>query len=311
MTINMLLSYAYHARANLAEEKRNIHCGRLMIDSGAFTAHTTGKTIHLKEYAEYLDHWKGHWDHAVTLDVIGDPAKSKVNTRKLHNQGLPVMPVFTRGESLKEFDAMVKDVGYVCVGGGVGMSTKQLTQRTALLQRRAEQLGGGIHALGVGSTRMLRSARPYSADSSNISGSLAFGKLYFFDGIHLRNLNVKDRKSLTRYRQELSLAGFDLQYFHRHGRIPSGTDNRIAIASRSAVGAAAAAEHLRHRIPVTAPTSTPDNDGIHIYLASSGDWSNRAIHKASAIIHSKTPPAVWRKYGRHHDCEYTPKSVTA
>lgn len=309
MTINLLLSYAFHAKTDLAEAKRNIHCGRLMIDSGAFTAHSTGKHISLTEYAEYLEHWKGHWDHAVTLDVIGDPAASKVNTRKLHERGLPVMPVFTRGESLKEFDAMVRDVGYVCLGGGVGMSTRQLVQRTALLQRRAEDLGGGVHALGIGSTRMLRSARPFSADSSNISGSLAFGKLYFFDGVNLQNLNVSNRADLNRHRKHLSLAGFDLRYFHKHGRIPMGTENRIGIATRSALGAAAAAEHLRPRLPVLAPDNVDDEQGLHTYLASSGDWSNRAIFRASSMIHSKNPPAVWRKYGRRHDCKFSPKAV--
>lgn len=305
MTVNMLLSYAYHAKTDIAEVKGAARCGRVMIDSGAFTAHSLGKHISLDEYAEFLETWEGYYDHAVTLDVVGDPAKSKVNTAKLHARGLPVMPVFTRGESIKEFDAMVKDVGYVCVGGGVGMSTKAVTKRAALLQRRAEDLGGGIHALGVGSTRMLRSIRPYSADSSNIANSLGYGMLYFFDGTNLRNLSVSQRDHLLKYRRHLSDAEFDLDYYFKHGRIPTGQGNesRVRIASSSAVGAAAATEYLRTRYPVPAPHSTNDTDGHHTYLAVT-DWSTTVAMRASAWIHGDNPPRTWKRFGRTHNCEY-------
>lgn len=306
MTVNLLLSYAYHAKTDLAHAKGSIHCGRLMIDSGAFSAHSVGKKISLDEYAEYLEHWEGFYDHAVTLDVIGDPAASKKNTAKLHARGLPVMPVFTRGESVKEFDAMVRDVGYVCVGGGVGMSVKQVTRRAALLQRRAESLGGGIHALGIGSTRMLRAARPYSADSSNISGSLAFGKLYFFDGTNLQNVNANEREKMNRHRLPLTEAGFDLDYFFKHGRIPKGNENRIRIATRSAIGAAASAEYLRNRYHVPAPDQTEDDDGHHTYLAVAGDWSAESVFRASALIHSDDPPKTWQRYGQKHSCKFLP-----
>jgi hypothetical protein len=117
VAVNLLLSYAFHSATKLSDVRRDLVCGRLMIDSGAFTAWTKGYKIDVDEYAEFLERWRGCWDHAITLDVIGDGKASARNTRKLHERGLPVMPVFTRGDTLADFDAMVAEVGYVCVGG--------------------------------------------------------------------------------------------------------------------------------------------------------------------------------------------------
>ncbi|GAA1246616.1 hypothetical protein GCM10009609_07640 [Pseudonocardia aurantiaca] len=200
MAVNLLLSYAFHESTDLAKLRRGLVCGQLLLDSGAFTAHTTGRTITLDAYAKFLERWRGCWDHAITLDVIGDPRKTAAHTRKLHERGLPVMPVFTRGDSVTEFDAMVRDAGYVAVGGTVGLGTKPQRERVTMLQRRAQDLGGGIHALGVGAISTLRPARPYSADASSVSGAFRFGTVVYFD--RLRD----DRHRVPGYRRRLDQA---------------------------------------------------------------------------------------------------------
>ena len=73
MSLNLLLSYAFHAKTDLARIRAAMPCGRIMIDSGAFTAYTKGQAVDIVAYAEYLEHWRGCWDHAITLDAIGDP----------------------------------------------------------------------------------------------------------------------------------------------------------------------------------------------------------------------------------------------
>jgi len=300
--VNVLLSYAFHDKTDLAKVRKSLVCGRMMIDSGAFTAYTTGKTIHLKDYAEYLETWRGQWDHAVTLDVIGDPAGSKRQTTKLHAMGLPVMPVFTRGESIKEFDAMVKDVGYVCVGGMVGLPPAIVEKRTALLQRRAEQNGGGIHALGVGAIPTLRRAKPYSADASNVSGAFRFGTILCFDGERVINMPVSDKAKLRKHADHLAAHDIDVAKLATTGRMPSGSTGRPELMRGMSLSYAAADEWLKPRTKAPVPHGTTDVPGTHLY---SSIVAGFLLDPATALdkeLHEGYNPRIWARHGRNHQC---------
>lgn len=278
MAVNLLLSYAFHERTNIGAVRRNLVCGRLMVDSGAFTAWSKGRPISLDAYAGFLERWRGCWDHAITLDVIGDGKASAANTRKLHERGLPVMPVFTRGDSLAEFDAMVADVGYVCAGGLVGLPTKTQLARVQMLQRRAQDAGGGIHALGIGSMATLRAARPYSADASSVSGAFRFGTVVFFDGREIRNVPITDRARLARNRDHLRAHGVDLAKLATTGRMPGQHDGRKQLMQAMSLAYACADEWLRASHPVPPPRRLAQA-GTHLFSsisphASEADWAS-------------------------------------
>ena len=302
LTANVLLSYAYHQKTDLADVHRKLRCGQTMIDSGAFTAHTLGKQISLKEYAEYLQHWQGYWDHAITLDVIGDMQGTARNTRKLHEMGIPVMPVFTRGGKIADFDAMVKDVGYVCLGGMVGMRTSAIIKRVGMLQQRAESMGGGVHALGVGSTRMLRAARPYSADASNVSQAPRFGSLYYYNGIDIRSLNISDRPAMRRHADKLLAQNAPLASYIESGRRPSGNSKLAQFAEVNSYSHIAAAQHLLERTPVNTPRGMKDSKGLHMYMAMVPGANLDGVLDAAQRIHSSNPPRIWKQYGKRHKC---------
>lgn len=228
MAVNLLLSYAFHGTrmldTDLGAVRRELVCGRLMVDSGAFTAYRTGKPVDLVEYAEWLERWRGTWDHAVTLDVIGNPTASHRQTARLHSRGLPVMPVFTIGDKLAEFDAMVRDSRYVCVGGLVGRGVQRpVRDRIAMLQRRAAETGGGIHALGVGNAESLRRAHPYSADASVISAAFQYGNVVYWDGRRVHNCGVREKRAqLIRDRDHITAQDIPLGALLRAGRLPAG-----------------------------------------------------------------------------------------
>jgi len=264
MAVNLLLSYAFHADTNLDRIRASLVCGRLMIDSGAFTAHSLGKQIDRTEYAEYLERWAGVYDYAISLDVIGDPAGTKANTRWLHERGIPVMPVFTTGDSLAEFDAMVRESRYVCVGGLVGMPKPQQEARIKMLQRRAVALGGGIHTLGVGSLGTLARCRPFSADSSAVSGSYRFGTVVVFTGRAVTSIAVTDRAKLTKHREALRAHGIDLAGLVRSGRMPGGP-GRHQLTRAMSVAYAVADEYLKRNFPVPSPWA--GGGGVHLYSA--------------------------------------------
>lgn len=329
MAVNLLLSYAFHADTKLDAVRRDLVCGLLMIDSGAFTAHTKGRPVSLDAYAVYLERWRGCWDHAVTLDVIGDGKASAANTRKLHARGLPVMPVFTRGDSVAEFDAMVRDVGYVCVGGLVGLPKAVQIKRVGLLQRRAQNLGGGIHALGIGSMDTLRATRPYSADASSVSGAFRFGSVVYFDGNTIRKVSVTDTAKLRRDHAHLRAHGIDLGLLARTGRMPGKEAGRQRLMQAMSLAYASADEWLKRTGPVAAPGAR--RPGTHLYSSLGGDAADvaasaavdRALHHPGPhLYNSITPefalapsagldrelhvaasvPPIWRTYGRTHTC---------
>lgn len=294
MAVNLLLSYAFHEGTDLAAIRRNLVCGLLMADSGAFTAHTKGRAITLDGYAAFLEKWRGCWDYAVTLDAIGDGRATAANTRKLHARGLPVMPVFTRGDTLTDFDAMVRDVGYVCVGGLVGLPAQAQVARVGMLQRRALDAGGGIHALGIGSIPALRAARPYSSDASSVSSAFKFGVLVYFDGQRIRTVAATDRVRLARDREHLLAHGINLARIVSTGRLPNQGNGRQDLMQAMSLAYAAADEVLK-RSPVPAPERL--HDGPHLYSslgrAADAEWSaqvDRRLHPGPHLFVSPAQP---------------------
>jgi hypothetical protein len=294
MSVNVLLSFAFWPNKDLAEVRKDLVCGKLMVDSGAFTAYTIGQTIKLSDYANYLKTWQGHWDHAVTLDTIGDPVATRRSTRALHEMGLPVMPVFTRGESVKEFEAMVRDCGYVCVGGGVGMSQEVLVRRTQLLQRRAAELGGGIHALGMGAVSLVRQAMPYSADSSNISNTFQYGNIRYFNGREIKSCKVNNKKYLLAHWEELRAHGINVADLAANGRMPKGVI-RTQLMQAMSLAYACADEWLHSVGSVPVPHGVRDpRTGPHLYSSICGGHLLPGVIGLDYRLHQGYAPPIWR-----------------
>lgn len=304
MALNILLSYALHADTKLDRVRAGLMCGRLLIDSGAFTAHTKGRPISIDAYAEYLERWRGCWDHAITLDVIGDHAATARNTRILHDRGLPVMPVFTRGGRVEDFRAMVRDVGFVCVGGLVGMPKPDQVRRVGPLQRIAEDLGGGIHALGIGSLETLRKTRPYSADASSVSGSYRFGTVTYFDGQRVKAVGLTDTAKLRADHAVIRDHGIDLARLATERRMPGNRDGgRQALMRAMTLAYVAADEQLkRPGVPPAAPGLAP---GTHLYTSMGANIPDvMATAQLDQQLHSPDAdvPPIWRRYRRSHTC---------
>ena len=189
------------------------------------------------------------------------------------------MPVFTMGETLAELDAMVREHRYVAVGGLVGgglrvgrESIGPLTRRLGMLQRRALDAGGGIHALGVGSCQILHAARTYSADTSTAESVTNYGNVLFYDGRGLRQVHActpRDPRwrDTLRWRDHILAHGIDLAAVARHGRIPARSKRALMIGF--VTGYACADEMLR-RHDVLPPTGGPPGTILYIAPASSG-----------------------------------------
>lgn len=300
MAVNLLMSYAYHAGTDLADIRSRMPCGRIMIDSGAFTAFTTGKVIKFDEYADYLKNSAGLWDHAVTLDTIGDPVATAKNTTKLHRMGIPVMPVFTVGGKLPEFDAMVRDVGYVCVGGTVGMDKEQQIRRLAMLQRRAQDLGGGTHALGVGSESALRRIRPYSSDASSLTYLMRFGMVFYWDGKKVTYVTATSRHTKNpNHARDLAKHGVNVSTLFDGKKISREVPPEQIIGKLS-YAYAIVDEVLRAEKKVPVPTGINDDPGTHLYNSMAGKGLAEAVADLDGQVHSGKHAHVWSPYHPKH-----------
>lgn len=309
MALNLLASYAYAQRWDMAELRGALRCGRLLVDSGAFTAYKTGRRITVGEYASWLEQWRGAWDYAITLDVIGDPATSRRQTRKLHARGLPVVPVFTVGDTIDEFRAMVRDSGYVAVGGLVGIKANSAKiARLRLLQRRAEELGGGIHALGIGSMPTLRAARCYTADASTAASVAQYGMVAFYDGRLIRQVmpsNDKDRPTLVAYRDALIGHGLDVAALLRERRVPTGEGRPMVLRAQMLAYSLADEDLLRHDVP---PPRGATGPGTRLFVAIDDEGRAHRVAAWDASFHDgpAAAPRSWQRVARRHVCERAP-----
>ncbi len=213
MSVDLLLSYAFHARTDMAEVREALGPHqRLMIDSGAFTAFTKGKPVDIKQYAKFLDKWRDVFDYAMTLDVIGDTEATQRNLEWLLGEGHDVIPIYTARAPFSEFERLAERFDYIAYGGLVGVPPN--LQRAALRHAVsvAHSYGCRVHALGQASLRAFRLTGTDSGDSSRASAGPLSDSATLFDPRTHANVAVRLRggRWSPRQRRLLSMWGLDL-----------------------------------------------------------------------------------------------------
>lgn len=146
---------------------------RLLVDSGAFSAHNSGVPIELDDYCAFLDELaeSGLSFKAVQLDVIGDPKATWKNFVTMKKRGYDVLPVFTRGASERDLERMYGEADYVLVGGMVGHNDNHRFLKW-LMPRVAKRK---THWLGFTKPDLIKAYRPTSVDSTSWNGAVVRG----------------------------------------------------------------------------------------------------------------------------------------
>jgi hypothetical protein len=160
---------------------------RILIDSGAFTAFTTGKVIKLEEYGEWALNFKKQWESKVrsleffNLDVIGSQEKSNINLHRLEKMGLQTIPIFTYKADIKHLEYYLRNYEYIGLGGLVGRPAKEIQQwldycfKYIIKYKKETGILRKIHLLGVTKQEFLERYPCYSCDSSGWVACLRFG----------------------------------------------------------------------------------------------------------------------------------------
>lgn len=170
----------------------------VIVDSGAFTAHTTGKPMTVTMLADYISEFMAV--HAptvervsfVSLDVIGDQQQTWRNFDELQRMGVPVCPVLSaRAVGPHDIDRAFEH-DYIFIGGiassGAGgrVVLDPIYKRLLALAEKHGRLPK-THLLGFTRDDLLRYPA-YSCDSSSWISVLRYG-----DSVHSKRLGVKSR----------------------------------------------------------------------------------------------------------------------
>lgn len=119
----------------------------------------------------------------LTADVIGDPIKTRENTRYLERVvGRKPIPVFHVQNSLDVLEEMIaEDHDVIAIGGSVFVSRQE---RVRIFGEIFKRFGdrANFHALGLGTTELLLRHPWFSADASTWLNGRIFRKLITLAG---------------------------------------------------------------------------------------------------------------------------------
>lgn len=172
-----------------------------IIDSGAFTAFKTGKTIDLDHYIRFLHETKIPYEWYFTLDKIGDSKKTKENYEEMKKQGLLPVPIFTRGDTEESYWEYYNDRKFIGIGGIAGT-----TGNKKFLYSCQEKFAKGTkqHWLGFWQKDFLIHYKPYSCDTMTWYRNKMFGDVYYYKNKQLiqipkisRHLGEDNKSSLS------------------------------------------------------------------------------------------------------------------
>lgn len=169
----------------------------LFIDSGAYSAFTSGKPIQIEDYAKYLEKHKDIATLYANLDVIGGTIEQNdVNQTYLEERGFNPTPVHHFGESMEWLQELSRrKYNKIALGGLVGVKKwlQMVYLRACADILKREESPPLIHVFGMSPTPELIEIYPWdSFDSSSVFGA----RFNQFTGPYGNRLKMSDLKGI-------------------------------------------------------------------------------------------------------------------
>lgn len=284
--IRYMLSYWYYRRVDMAAVAAESGLPvRMMVDSGAFSAHElrgSSEGVKLADYAAWLTDWWPLITTAINLDVISNPVASARNQLALEERGLPVVPVWHSGSPYAELEALCRDYRYVAVGGPAVSEPRRdlLLAMSAKATLIAREHGTVLHGLGRSGSDDLSAIPWYSVDASSWLHAAFNGNFILYgDGRIERSIRftrAREHAAALRAHGVDPALITDLSY----GRLGSRTDrDQYRIEMHQLKRAAAIAWRRfeaylreRHRVP---PPPGQEGEGTLVYMVALNNVSDR------------------------------------
>lgn len=187
----LLVSYVYIKEFD--RQREDLHFRDWVMDSGAFSAWKSGKTIDLDHFIDVCLE-RMETDPQLTeifaLDVIGDWRGGLANTEYMWKKGVPAIPTYHPGEPWDVLTGIAKDYPKIGLGATIGMKGKG----DWFGQCFARVWPARIHGLGLMGEDLLMKYPFESVDAANWEmGPLCFGRWKSFGNA---KLNIRGNHNL-------------------------------------------------------------------------------------------------------------------
>ena len=171
---NILASFHYFKKKQELIKDCVLKGYNVFIDSGAFSAENSGKSIDINEYCRFLIE-TGVKIYA-GLDVIGDARKTLANTEfMIKEYGLDPIPTFHLGSDPSDLKKLF-DYPYIALGGLVFSSgtMRYCDEVWSIILRDRPDMR--VHGFGMTNIDLMSRYPWYSVDSSSFKGCKRFGR---------------------------------------------------------------------------------------------------------------------------------------
>ena len=182
----ILISYFY--LKNFEKFRERMFFRNWVLDSGAFSAHTSGSRIDLQAFiakSKLLLATDKKLVEVYALDVIGDWRASLKNTETMWASGVPAIPCFHLGEPWDVLTSLARDYPKIAIRGAARLSVKMKT--TFAKQCFSRVRPKKIHGFGYGALSFLDVLPFHSVDATSWEFSpAAFGRWLKFGDMPTR-----------------------------------------------------------------------------------------------------------------------------
>lgn len=281
MSVDLLFSFAFHKRIDLAAVRDAVgDDANIMIDSGAFTAHSTGKPIKLADYMAFLEHWRGVYNYAMSLDVVHNTIATARNLVTLTDAGHRVLPVYTATANERELRRIARDFDYIAYGGMVGVPKTLQQAATKRVVDICRETNTRVHALGQASAQMFAVSQAHSGDSSAVSRMTLIRSLQVYDYSRRQMINGKigDKEDWRNNARLYQSYGLNARAFIS-GAIIKEKEQRLIGYTAGLLSTALLANHLQRNNKQPIMYSSLGNGEILISGKQAGiDWRTNNLH---------------------------------
>ena len=208
----VLLSYHYYSKKGELIKGLLKDGFEVFLDSGAFSAMNSGKTIDIDAYCKFiLDTGVIYY---ASLDVIGNAQETMKNYEYMKKEyGLKPIPTFHMGSKIEDLYPLLTE-NYIALGGLVFSSGIQnhcdLVWETIL----KEMPDLKVHGFGLTNINLMSRYPWHSVDSSSFQGCRRFGRQsILWDGFNFKTFQEEE---FLNYLEEYY--GYDIAHLKDHNK---------------------------------------------------------------------------------------------
>lgn len=210
---------------NIKRKKEGTYTGKILVDSGAFTAHRKDVTINCEDYIKFLNENEPYLDAYIQLDQIpgkwGQPRTKeqileaeekswenyKYMVEHLKNP-FKLLAVFHQDEKFENLIRLLnykiqdKPVTYICISGAKDRAAKDRTEwyhKCFEIIKASSNPNVKVHCLGCSTVSDLELFPFYSSDSSSWAQSAGFGGIQDKTVIPTSSIALNDAENKRKF----------------------------------------------------------------------------------------------------------------